>query len=83
MHCSAAKQSFTRWYISCEILNVLLELTPPDIPPAIFMIPMASRDAFDGFTFTAFSAKKIHGTVVVIIRPSLIVCPQYFFSNQN
>ena len=43
------------------------------------MISIASRDAFDGFTFAAFSAKNIPVVVVVMIVPSLIKSPMFFF----
>ena len=44
---------------------------------------MSSRDAFGGYAFAAFSSKKIPVVVTVIIKPSLIECSMFFFSNQS
>ena len=43
------------------------------------MISIASREAFGGFTFAAFSAKNIPVVVAVMIRPSLIESSMFFF----
>ena len=53
--------------------------TPPQIPLASYMISIASRDAFGGFTFAAFSAKNIPVVVVVMTVPSLIKSSMFFF----
>ena len=43
---------------------------------------MASRDAFGGFRFAAFSAKNIPVVVVVMISPSLIESSMFFFQSK-
>ena len=52
------------------------------MPPAIFMIFMASMDAFGGFTFAAFSAQNIPVVVAVMINPSLIESSMFFFQSK-
>ena len=46
------------------------------------MMSMASRDAFGGFTFVAFSAKNIPVVVTVMISPSLIESSMFFFQSK-
>ena len=46
------------------------------------MISMASRDAFGGFTFAAFSAKNIPVVVAVMISLSLIESSMFFFQSK-
>ena len=46
-----------------------LTRTPPTIPPASFMIFIASTDTLGGFTFAAFSAQNIRVVVMVIVKP--------------
>ena len=43
------------------------------------MVSMTSRDAFAGFTFTAFSAKSIPVVVAVMISSFLIESSMFFF----
>ena len=43
---------------------------------------IASRDAFGGFTFAAFSAKNSAVFVAVIITPSLIETSTFFFQSK-
>ena len=55
--------------------------TPLNIPPASFMITIASRGVFGGFTFAAFSAKSIPVVVAVTI-PSLIESSLFLFQSK-
>ena len=47
------------------------------------MIPMASRYAFGGFTFTAFNRKHPAVVVKVMTSPSLMESSTFFFLNQS
>ena len=66
------------FFVNC----IIFYSTPPQIPPGSFMISMASKDTFDGFTFAAFTVKNIPVIVAVIISPSLIESST-FFTNQS
>ena len=46
------------------------------------MIYIASRDAFGGFTFAAFSAKNVPVVVAVMISPTLIGSSIFFFQSK-
>ena len=46
------------------------------------MIFMASRDAFDGFTFATISVENIPVFVVVMISPSLMDSSMFFFQSK-
>ena len=52
---------------------------PPQIPPVSFSRSMTSRDAFGGFTFTAFKPKNIPASSMVIINLSLKESSIVFF----
>ena len=61
---------------------IVFDKNTPTISPASFMISMASRDVFGGFTFAAFNTYNIPAVVAVMINPYLIESSM-FFSNHS